>query len=125
MKPAEWLLAVRRGEVAFEEWWSRSLELDAELEAMAEEIRSRPGQIGEPSRMVGPDYFQFWRRNSLLPEGCTRRRDGGRRMQRRLSPMWRMFHLVSDSGAVTIVGHTPRKVASCLTLLPSSGDSET
>ena len=30
-EPAEWLRAVRRGEVSFDEWWSRSLELDAAL----------------------------------------------------------------------------------------------
>lgn len=32
-EPADWLRAVRRGEVAFDEWWNRSLELDAQLEA--------------------------------------------------------------------------------------------
>jgi hypothetical protein len=34
-EPAEWLRAVRRGEVPFAEWWERSLVLDAKLEAMA------------------------------------------------------------------------------------------
>lgn len=36
-EPAEWLLAVRRGEVVFDEWWNRSLELDAELEALSDD----------------------------------------------------------------------------------------
>ena len=34
-EPAEWLRAVRRGEVSFEEWWQRCLALDAQLEQMA------------------------------------------------------------------------------------------
>lgn len=33
-EPADWLRAVRHGEVAFAEWWKRSLELDAALESM-------------------------------------------------------------------------------------------
>ncbi len=33
----EWLLAVRSGEVLFDEWWNRSLELDAELEALSDD----------------------------------------------------------------------------------------
>jgi len=32
-EPADWLRAVRRGDVAFDEWWQRTLQLDAELEA--------------------------------------------------------------------------------------------
>jgi hypothetical protein len=31
-EPAEWLRAVRRGEVPFDEWWHRTLDLDAQLE---------------------------------------------------------------------------------------------
>jgi hypothetical protein len=34
-EPAEWLRAVRRGDVGFEEWWARCLELDARLERLA------------------------------------------------------------------------------------------
>jgi hypothetical protein len=30
-EPAEWLRAVRRGEVPFDDWWARSVELDARL----------------------------------------------------------------------------------------------
>lgn len=33
-EPADWLRAVRRGDVPFEDWWNRSLELDATLESM-------------------------------------------------------------------------------------------
>jgi len=42
---ADWLRAVRRGEVPFEEWWHRCLDLDARLEAMA----------GDESIPEGPD----------------------------------------------------------------------
>ncbi|HEX7168856.1 MAG TPA: nucleotidyltransferase domain-containing protein [Acidimicrobiales bacterium] len=34
-EPAEWLRAVRRGDVGFDEWWQRCLSLDAQLERMA------------------------------------------------------------------------------------------
>jgi uncharacterized protein len=36
-EPAEWLLAIRRGEVLLDEWWSRALELDAELEGLSDD----------------------------------------------------------------------------------------
>ncbi len=36
-EPAEWLRSVRRGEVTFDEWWDRSLHLDAELEALSQD----------------------------------------------------------------------------------------
>ncbi len=34
---AAWLLAVRRGEVSFDEWWNQSLQLDAELESLGDD----------------------------------------------------------------------------------------
>jgi hypothetical protein len=34
---ADWLRAVRKGEVPFEDWWNRVLQLDAELEAMLDD----------------------------------------------------------------------------------------
>jgi hypothetical protein len=34
-KPADWLRAVRRGEVTFDAWWHRCLELDQHLERMS------------------------------------------------------------------------------------------
>jgi predicted nucleotidyltransferase len=36
-EPADWLRAVRKGEVPFERWWERTLMLDAELEAMMDD----------------------------------------------------------------------------------------
>lgn len=42
---ADWLRAVRRGEVSFDEWWARSLALDAELSALGDDV----------SHPVGPD----------------------------------------------------------------------
>jgi len=34
-EPAKWLRAVRRGDVSFDEWWKRCLELDEDLERLA------------------------------------------------------------------------------------------
>lgn len=42
-EPADWLRAVRRGDVSFDDWWNRSLELDAQLEAMESDDQFRPG----------------------------------------------------------------------------------
>jgi uncharacterized protein len=42
-EPADWLRAVRRGDVPIEEWWNRSLELDAQLEAMESDESIPPG----------------------------------------------------------------------------------
>jgi hypothetical protein len=36
-EPADWLRAVRRGDVAFDDWWARCLDLDAQLAALAED----------------------------------------------------------------------------------------
>lgn len=33
-EPADWLRAVRRGEVSFDDWWTRCLSLDAEMEKL-------------------------------------------------------------------------------------------
>jgi len=46
---AGWLRAVRAGEVSFNDWWNRSLELDAQLEAME----------GDQSLPPGPDTHQI------------------------------------------------------------------
>ena len=35
-EPAEWLRGVRRGDVSFDEWWQRCLDLDTQLERLAE-----------------------------------------------------------------------------------------
>ncbi len=45
-EPAEWLRAVRRGEVSFDDWWTTVLRLDRELEALEHDERFRP----EPDR---------------------------------------------------------------------------
>jgi hypothetical protein len=45
-EPADWLRAVRRGEVSFDEWWARSLALDAQLSVLAK----------DDSYAVGPDH---------------------------------------------------------------------
>lgn len=36
-EPADWLRAVRRGQIPFEDWWDRSLRLDAQLQALADD----------------------------------------------------------------------------------------
>ena len=41
--PADWLRAVRRGDVAFDEWWQRCLALDSELAAMEADERLPTG----------------------------------------------------------------------------------
>jgi uncharacterized protein len=42
-KPADWLRAVRRGDVSFDEWWGTVRSLDRELEALQQDERHRPG----------------------------------------------------------------------------------
>lgn len=42
-EPADWLRAVRRGDVSFDDWWDRSLELDAQLEEMQSDASMQPG----------------------------------------------------------------------------------
>src|SRR6476661_1511839 len=36
-EPADWLRAVRRGDVSFDDWWARCLDLDAQLAALADD----------------------------------------------------------------------------------------
>lgn len=45
-EPSEWLRAVRRGEVTFDEWWKRALTLDAELEALSDDESLPSGPDG-------------------------------------------------------------------------------
>jgi hypothetical protein len=42
-EPADWLRAVRHGEVTFEAWWSTVLRLDKELEALEHDERYPAG----------------------------------------------------------------------------------
>lgn len=41
--PADWLRAVRRGDISFDEWWTTVLRLDQELEQLENDDRLRPG----------------------------------------------------------------------------------
>src|SRR5215472_15227763 len=50
-EPADWLRAVRRGQVPFGEWWDRCLHLDAELAALA----------ADDSIPAGPDRARIQR----------------------------------------------------------------
>jgi len=50
-EPADWLRAVRRGDVPFADWWQRSLHLDAELAALA----------ADESIPAGPDRARIQR----------------------------------------------------------------
>ncbi len=45
-EPAEWLRAVRYGDVSFEDWWERALDLDSQLSRLADDHAHRP----EPDR---------------------------------------------------------------------------
>ena len=40
-EPADWLRAVRRGEVPFDDWWARCLELDATMSGLAVDLALR------------------------------------------------------------------------------------
>lgn len=42
---AEWLRAVRRGDVGFDEWWKTTLQLDSDLEALEGDEDIRPGPL--------------------------------------------------------------------------------
>lgn len=42
-EPADWLRAVRRGDVTFNEWWERSLDLDSQLAVLQYRTDIRPG----------------------------------------------------------------------------------
>ena len=46
-EPADWLRAVRRGDVPFDEWWARCLHLDAVLEAFEADERIPAGPDSE------------------------------------------------------------------------------
>ena len=41
-EPGEWLRSVRYGKVGFEQWWERSLDLDAQLERIGDDQSFRP-----------------------------------------------------------------------------------
>jgi hypothetical protein len=58
---ADWLRAVRRGEVPFEEWWERALDLDSKLEAMADDdtLPSGPDRERIETWLVGV-HLRSW-----------------------------------------------------------------
>ena len=62
-EPAEWLLAVRRVEVPIDEWWNRSLELDAELEALSDDdsIPAGPNRAAIEAWSVRT-HLRYWER---------------------------------------------------------------
>lgn len=68
-EPADWLRAVRRGDVPFDEWWAKCLTLDAELERMGsdESIPSSPdrARVERWSVDVHLRHWQESRRDSL------------------------------------------------------------
>ena len=66
-EPAEWLLAVRRGDVLLDEWWNRALELDAELEALSDDESIPAG----PNREV----IEAWSVQTHLHHWDRSRRD--------------------------------------------------
>lgn len=74
-EPAEWLRAVRHGQVSFDDWWARSLELDASLEAMEADDLLPPG----PDRRRINDWSvdvhrSIWSRTTAAaPSGTVRR----------------------------------------------------
>jgi len=62
-EPADWLRSVRRGEVSFDEWWQRTLQLDAELESLQSEVELSAGP--DRSRIEAWSvraHLESWRR---------------------------------------------------------------
>lgn len=61
-EPAEWLRAVRRGEVGFDEWWERCLALDAELARLQEDGSLPAGPDRERiERWAVATHLAHWR----------------------------------------------------------------
>jgi hypothetical protein len=61
-EPAGWLRAVRRGDVSFDDWWKRCLDLDAQLERLAVDDRhpSEPDRGRVESWSVSA-HLEAWR----------------------------------------------------------------
>ncbi len=45
-EPADWLRAVRRGDVPFDDWWARVLDLDAQLQGLESDATIPGGPDG-------------------------------------------------------------------------------
>jgi uncharacterized protein len=59
---ADWLRAVRRGDVAFDEWWARCLELDDRLAGLAVDERLPPGpDRGRVEAWCVDVHIRHWR----------------------------------------------------------------
>lgn len=76
---AEWLRAVRRGEVAFEEWWDRCLALDGQLERSDLALRSStPDASCRPLTWSPPHIWaQRSAMRAALPGACPPARRRG------------------------------------------------
>jgi hypothetical protein len=62
-EPADWLLRVRRGEVAFTEWWDRTLELDAQLESLeTDDTLPSTCDVQRIETWTIDAHLQFWGR---------------------------------------------------------------
>lgn len=60
-EPAEWLRAVRRGDVPFEEWWTRSLELDEQLERLSDDASLPEGpDRARIEQWSTSTHLEFW-----------------------------------------------------------------
>lgn len=60
-EPSEWLLAVRKGEVPFREWWDRALALDSEIALLEldDSIPARPNVPVIEEWSIGT-HLRFW-----------------------------------------------------------------
>lgn len=68
-EPADWLRAVRHGEVAFSDWWNRSLELDASLEAMeTDDSLPEAADRGRIDQWLAHTHRAVWDRLESQPQ---------------------------------------------------------
>ena len=60
-EPADWLRSVRRSDVTFDEWWERSLALDAQLGALSEDgmLPAGPDRVRIETRTVST-HLRRW-----------------------------------------------------------------
>jgi hypothetical protein len=60
-EPADWLRGVRRGDIRFEEWWQRTLQVDRELERLANDDRYPSGPDRERINAWSiATHFETW-----------------------------------------------------------------
>jgi hypothetical protein len=63
-EPAEWLRAVRRGDVEFDDWWARTLDLDTQLERLADD--ERHPAVGDRARIEAwsvSTHLAWWQKS--------------------------------------------------------------